>query len=907
MFTLTVRGLRSHLLRLGATALAVVLGVSFMVGTTVLGDTVKAGFDEAFADVNLGVDAVVRSDREIPTPFGAERVRIDATVVQQLSGEPNVAAVAGQVRRPIRLIDTAGEPIGNPNAGPPTFGLNWSEVPDLNNWDLVAGAAPTPGTLVLDRRTATDANISVGDSIGVDIASGTRQFTVSGIATFGEIDNFAGAPAALLSTAEAQELLAEPGTFDWITVAGANGIDQAELVAGLSGSLPDGTEAITGEAFSDESAGPFRDFINQFTTFITAFGVIALFVGGFIIFNTFAVLVAQRMRELALLRAVGASRGQVLGSVLGEAALVGVVASAIGAVAGVALAAGLRQLLDALGLELPPRPLALESAAFILPVTLGIVITVLSALLPALRASRVAPVEAMGAAAIDTSARSTPRLVVGAIAAVGAGVMVAIGWSAEPTRALQLIGAGLVATFVAVTALGPLYLRPLAGFIGAPLRAITGITGQLATENARRNPARTSSTTAALTIGIGLVTVIAIAAASASASVASATQRSFTSDLIVTPDSFLGLSPQVAEDIDALDEVDVATGLRFTFAGVDQPSIGPQGDPAVPDGGDPTLGLGDLRGATVLGIQPDRIDGLVDFEVTSGSLDDLTGATVAVSADEASKLGVGVGDQVTLSFQATGEQSFTVVGGLRREPVASRWRLHHLARDVRCQRAARQQGRPAGADRVRPRGGPHRGSPGSGTSGCRLPHRRGCRPRRPHRQPCRPGRPERGVAVRLACAVAVHRPHRRGEHAVAGGVRANQGDRSAAGGGHQGPPDRGDDRAGSHGDRHRGHRAGPGHRARVRRGVVRGADTGRTHLQRAVHPGRQPGGHRDHGHGGRSDGRAVPGVAGQSSGGPRRHRHRMTAVAHQAPAGSQTPTGSSAPARATTSHHHQEQ
>lgn len=669
MFKLTVRGLRSHLLRLGATALAVVLGVSFMVGTTVLGDTVKAGFDEAFADVNLGVDAVVRSDREIPTPFGAERVRIDATVVQQLSGEPNVAAVAGQVRRPIRLIDTAGEPIGNPNAGPPTFGLNWSEVPDLNNWDLVAGAAPTPGTLVLDRRTATDANILVGDSIGVDIASGTRQFTVSGIATFGEIDNFAGAPAALLSTAEAQELLAEPGTFDWITVAGANGIDQTELVAGLSGSLPEGTEAITGEAFSDESAGPFRDFINQFTTFITAFGVIALFVGGFIIFNTFAVLVAQRMRELALLRAVGASRGQVLGSVLGEAALVGVVASAIGAVAGVALAAGLRQLLDALGLELPPRPLALESAAFILPVTLGIVITVLSALLPALRASRVAPVEAMGAAAIDTSARSTPRLVVGAIAAVGAGVMVAIGWSAEPTRALQLIGAGLVATFVAVTALGPLYLRPLAGLIGAPLRAITGITGQLATENARRNPARTSSTTAALTIGIGLVTVIAIAAASASASVASATQRSFTSDLIVTPDSFLGLSPQVAEDIDALDEVDVATGLRFAFAGVDQPSIGPQGDPVVPDGGDPTLGLGDLRGATVLGIQPDRIDGLVDFEVTSGSLDDLTGATVAVSADEASKLGVGVGDQVTLSFQATGDQSFTVVAVYGESPL----------------------------------------------------------------------------------------------------------------------------------------------------------------------------------------------------------------------------------------------
>jgi putative ABC transport system permease protein len=663
MFTVTVRGLRSHLLRLGATALAIVLGVSFMVGTTVLGDTVKAGFDEAFADVNLGVDAVVRSDREIPTPFGSERVRIAADVVDQVASQPEVAAAAGQIRRPIRLIDGAGEPIGNPNTGPPTFGLNWSEVPELNNWDLVAGEAPTTGSLVLDRRTADDADLAVGDTVQVDIASGTREFTVAGIATFGEIDNFAGAPAALLSTTEAQELLAEPGTFDWITVAGADGIDQEALVAELSTSLPDGTEAITGVAFSDESAGPFRDFINQFTTFITAFGVIALFVGGFIIFNTFAVLVAQRMRELALLRAVGASRQQVLASVLGEAALVGVIASALGAVAGVALATGLRQLLASLGLELPPRPLTLEPAAFILPITLGIVITLLSALLPALRASRVAPVEAMGAAAIDTSARSTPRLVVGAIAAVGAAVLVTVGWSAEPTLALQLIGAGLVATFVAVTALGPLYLRPLAGIIGAPLRAATGITGRLATENARRNPARTSSTTAALTIGIGLVTVIAIAAASASASVASATQRSFISDLIVTPDSFLGLSPQVATDIDALDEVAVATGLRFTFAGVDDPSAESADDSIVIGG---TSGV---RGASVLGIEPDRIDGLVDFEVTTGSLSDLVGNTVAVSTEEAGKLGVGVGDQVTLSFQASGAQTFTVVAVYGETPL----------------------------------------------------------------------------------------------------------------------------------------------------------------------------------------------------------------------------------------------
>ncbi len=656
MLTVTWRGLRSHLLRLGATALAVVLGVSFMVGVQVLGATVKAGFDEAFTDVNRGVDAVVRSSREIPTPFGDQRVRIDATVVDAVSGAPDVAAVDGQIRRPIRLIGTDGEPIGNPNAGPPTFGLNWSTVPGLNAWQLVEGVAPGAGEVVLDRRTATDNDLRPGATVRVDIPTGAATFTVSGIATFGDLDNFAGAPAALLETAEAERLLAEPGKFDWLVVAADEGVDQQQLVDQLSAVLPDGTEAITGVAFSDESAGPFREFIDQFTAFITAFGVIGLFVGGFIIFNTFAVLVAQRMRELALLRAIGASRRQVLGSVLGEAALVGIVASGVGALAGVALAAGLRSLLASLGLELPPRPLELSQGAFILPVGLGIGITLFSALVPAVRASRVAPVEAMGAAAIDTSARSRVRLVVGTVAALATVALVVAGTATEGERALQVTGAGLVAAFVAVTALGPAYLRPLANVIGAPLRALTGITGRLATENARRNPSRTSSTTAALTIGVGLVTVIAIAASSASASVSQATEEGFTSDLIIAPDSFLGLSPDVATRVDALEEVDIATGIRFGFAGVRVP----EGSPADDGGG--------LDSESVLGIDPARITGLVDFEVTAGSLDDLGDGRIAVASDDAADFGVGVGDTLELELP-TGPRTFEVVAIFGESPL----------------------------------------------------------------------------------------------------------------------------------------------------------------------------------------------------------------------------------------------
>ena len=648
MLTVTVRGLRSHLLRLGATALAVLLGVSFMVGTRVLGDTVKAGFDEAFADVNAGIDAVVRSSLEVPTPFGDERVRIDASVIDDLAGNPAVSAADGQVRRPLRLIGSDGEPVGNPQAGPPTFGLNWVASPELNNWELVEGAAPSTGTMVVDRRTATDNTITPGDRLRVNVPTGVEEFTVSGIATFGEIDNFAGAPALLFTTAEAQRLLGEPGQFDWITVAAVDGVTQQQLVDALTPSLPEGVEAVTGVAFSDESAGPFREFIDQFTSFITAFGVIALFVGGFIIFNTFAVLVAQRMRELALLRAVGASRRQVLASVLGEAMLIGVIASALGAVAGVGLATGLRQLLVAFGLELPPRPLALEPMAFILPLVLGVGVTLLSALLPALRAARVAPVEAMGAAAVDTSARSRVRIAVGLVAAVGAGALVIVGRAAEGERAFQMIGAGLVLTFVAVTALGPVYLRPLAGVIGAPLRAMTGITGRLATENAQRNPARTSSTTAALTIGVGLVTVIAIAASSASASVASATEEAFTSDLIIAPDSFLGLSPDVATRVDALDEVDVATGLRFGFSGV-----------RVPEGSAADQG-GGLNTESVVGIDLARIGELIDFEVSEGSLENLGDGKIAVTDTDAEEFGVGLGDTLDVQFPL-GLRTFEVV------------------------------------------------------------------------------------------------------------------------------------------------------------------------------------------------------------------------------------------------------
>ncbi|MCC5952201.1 MAG: ABC transporter permease [Acidimicrobiia bacterium] len=649
MLTVVLRGIRSHVLRLAATVVAIVLAVGFMVGTQLLGATLRVSFDEAFADINQSLDAVVRASREMASPFGGQRMRIDAATLEQVRAVPGVAAAAGEVRSFVRVVDDEGRPIGNPDSGPPTFGLNWIDDPRLNAWTLVEGDAPhASDTVVVDLRTAEDAGVGPGDTLVVDLPTGAESFTVSGVARFGELDNFAGADAVLFEDTVAQQALGEPDRYDWIAVAGDAGIDETELVRRLAPTLPPGTEAVTGATFTEETAGPFREFIVQFTAFIGAFGLIALFVGGFIIYNTFAVLVGQRTRELALLRVVGASRSQVLGSVLAEALLVGVVAAVAGVAAGFGLAAGLRELLAAFGFALPPRAFVIEPWSLAWPALLAVGVTVLSALVPARRAAAVAPVAAFGQAAVDRSSTSRLRLVLGLVLVAVSVERSLAGLRSEGETAFWNVGGALICAFLATAVLGPLVMGPLATVLGAPLRRLTGVTGHLATENARRNPARTSITASALTIGVGLVVVIAIAADSASASITNATEATFDADLVVRPDSFLGLSPQAADDLEALEEVATAAGFRFA----------------------PTEVLGTQT--TLVGIDPSRAQEVVDFGVVDGSLDDLGSNSVAVSAREAERFGLSVGDLVPMAFVATGDTVLQVTAIFEGNPLLQR-------------------------------------------------------------------------------------------------------------------------------------------------------------------------------------------------------------------------------------------
>jgi putative ABC transport system permease protein len=626
---LTLRGLRSHTLRLVSTLLAVVLGVGFMVGTQVLGATVKTSFDEIFADVNADIDAVVRSNVEIEGPFESARPTVDEALAQQVAAVPGVAAAEGSIVQTVRLIDREGDPIGNPSAGPPTFLINWLVSPELNGWDLVEGRAPSgPGELVLDRGSADDEDVAVGDPLTVGVPSGPVELTVVGIARFGELDDFAGSSAVLVDLPTAQALVGETGAVGQVIAAGAPDRSQDEVVAAITDALArqPGLDVISGADFTEESADPFREFVDDFTLFITVFGFIALFVGGFIIFNTFTVILAQRTRELALLRAIGASRRQVLGSVVVEAFVVGTLAAAIGAVLGFGLALGLRWVMARLGFDLPDTPLVIEAGGVLVPVVIAVAITVASAAVPARRASRVSPMAALGGAAVDRSGTSRLRLVAGGLLAlVTAAVFVdGLGRSGQP--ALLRIGFALASSFVLTVVLGPLYIRPAAAVLGEPLARLTTVTGHLSRQNARRNPTRTATTTAALTIAVGLVTVIAIAAASVTESINRATEQAFAGDLVVRGDSFEGVPAQVARDIDALDEVAVATGFRG--------------------------GLAEVQGAgrLLVAIDPARATQVVDFGVEQGSLADMSPRGIALSSEEAERNAVALGDFLVVRF-----------------------------------------------------------------------------------------------------------------------------------------------------------------------------------------------------------------------------------------------------------------
>jgi putative ABC transport system permease protein len=642
MFKVAMKGIRARLGRVVTTAIAVMLGVAFVAGTFVLSDTILRVFNDLFADVNEGTDAVVRARSEFSDEFGQEiRTRVDAAVLTDVLATEGVAEAEGFVQGFAQFVDQDGDEIGNPGQGAPTLGFSWPEVDELNPFVLAEGEPPLgPNQVVIDKATADAEGFALGDTITVLTKEGPGPYTVSGIARFGTADSPAGATVALFSLAEAQEVLAEPGLFDNISAVAEDGVSQEELADRLDASVSEDSslEVVTGEELTEETQDTVADQLSFFTTFLLIFAGVAMVVGAFVIYNTFGILVAQRSRELALLRAVGASRAQVIGSVLVEAIVVGLVGSAAGIGLGVLLAAGLRALLNQFGLDIPDASLILAGRTVVAGLVVGLLVTVVAAVFPALRAARIPPIAAMRVVALDTSGHSRRRLLIGLlITAVGALLLVR-GLFGGGDNALASVGAGAALTFLGVITLGPVLARPITRAIGSPLPRLRGITGKLARENAMRNPKRTASTASALMIGVGLVGLITIVAASVRASIEKVVDESFTGDFVIASDTFGfgGISPELADQLNELPEVDAATGIRLTYARIDE------------------------RGQPLIALDPATAFEIIDVGVVAGSPDQLGTTGIAVDEDVAADEGLEIGSNVAVGFADTGQRVFQV-------------------------------------------------------------------------------------------------------------------------------------------------------------------------------------------------------------------------------------------------------
>ena len=638
MLKVTLRGLMAHKVRLIATAVSVLLGVAFMSGTQVLTSSVSASFDKVFADVYASIDVVVRSTNEVDTPFGPERTRISEAVLPTLVGVPGVEAAEGQVVGQIRVLDKDNQPLVTAQ-GPPNFGLNWLTSPALNGWTIVDGAPPVAANdIVLDAKSAKDGKYAVGDTVNVSVTNGVQPFKVVGIAKFGKLETWGGAQAALFATSTIQTLVGEPGMYDWISVAGQNNESQTQLSGEISKVIPPGTEAITGAEFTEESQSAFQKIIGIFSTFLLVFALIALFVGSFIIYNTFSIIVAQRTKELALLRALGASRGQVLRSIILEALFVGLIASIIGVGFGILLAIGLNKLMQSIGFSGPDTPIVLPPVAILVSLLVGTFITLVSALFPARRAATVPPIAAMRDVAVDRTGASRLRVAFGLILLALGAFMLWFGLNGNSDSGLQIIGGGAFFVFIALTVIGPVIATPFASVLGWPLQKASRITGRLARENAMRNPRRTSTTASALMIGIGLVGFIAVTAQSVKASTVDAINQSVTGQYVVTTESFgpTALPQSMAAELDAVTGVRVAAGVSATFANIND------------------------SGKIILAVDPDAISEVIDFDDVDGSFASLGVGEIAASEKLAEEKQLKIGDPVQLVFIQGGTTTLTL-------------------------------------------------------------------------------------------------------------------------------------------------------------------------------------------------------------------------------------------------------
>jgi putative ABC transport system permease protein len=630
VFRAAFRSVLARKVRLLLTGIAVLLGVSFMAGTYVLTDTMTRAFDDLVDTGYASIDVLVRNENAFTAQTSSleERESMPESVLSTVEDVPGVQEAVGDVIGYAQIVDpTTGKVIGT--FGPPTAAASWST---LSGFTIESGSPPEgDDQVVIDSGTAEAYDIGVGDRVEIVFEGPPGEFEVVGVAGYGDGGNLFGATYALFDLPTAQRVLGREGELDSISVVAADGESGTALARRITEALPQGTEAVPAATVITEQQDQISQGLGYLRTAFLVFAYVALFVGAFIIFNTFAIIVAQRTRELALFRALGASGGQVMLTVVVEALIVGIVASAVGVVVGIGIAIVLKGLLSSLGIDLPSSGTVIQPRTVIVSIVIGTIVTVVAALVPARRAARIAPIEALREAQ-DRPGRSLRfRLVSGAIVLALGVAPLAYGLFGRPADALQFVGIGVALTFVGVAMLTPLIARPVAAGIGLPIRR-TGVPGKLGRENSMRNPRRTAATASALMIGLGLVVFVAVFGASAKASTTVVLERTLKADFILTSPTFTGFSTSAAEDVRAVPGVETVSQVRQAEAKVEGGTV------------------------FVTGLDPATFDVVSELGVVQGSVADLgTPDTIAIHEDIAATEGWGIGDTIDVEWPSTGQ------------------------------------------------------------------------------------------------------------------------------------------------------------------------------------------------------------------------------------------------------------
>jgi putative ABC transport system permease protein len=628
-----------------ATSFAVVVGIAFIAGSYILSDTIFAAFDEIFSESLTGTSVVVTAQNPVEQDNG-EVPTIGADLLPRIERTPGVELAAGAIFTPGGFFDSEGEKIGSKFA--PKF-ISSTLPGRLESLNYVDGHRPRgPSEASIDRAAAESSDLKLGEEIELVGQGKARKFRLVGLTQLGSA-SFGGASIAQVTLPVAQALTHKVGRFDQISVAAADGASPAHLKRRIAAEMPAGVRVETAQENADRGSEEIRDDLGFLQTFLLVFGFIAVFVGSFLIFNTFSITVAQRVSEFGMLRTLGASRRQILSTVLSEALAIGLLGALVGIAAGFVIALLLNALLEAFEVDLPTTSLVLESRTVIVSLLVGVVVTLIASLIPALRSTRVPPIAALHAFVPAPSRRRRIVYLVFSTLLALAGLAMVLGGlfsDGDVGSRAGLMGGGALVIVIAISLFSPRLVPPLATVAGWPLERLRRLTGRLARENAQRNPSRTAVTAAALMIGLALVAFVTVFAAGLKSTVATVVDENFAGGLVIqNTDGFSPIPNGTAIAARKVPGVETVATIRSAQA---------------------RLIEGNRAGAAarVTAPTPD-IEDAVKIEWKQGGPEDLRnlgGGQAVVSDEFASSHGLGVGDGFSLLTQTRRHPGFEVAG-----------------------------------------------------------------------------------------------------------------------------------------------------------------------------------------------------------------------------------------------------